>query len=134
MSEIFSVSIPNTDEDLTRWLKKQIKEKTISLSAVFQQAVKERKKDWDIINSVSPEQLIQKIKSLEQSLTQTQETIGKQSAFIEHHNLTSDWINYALKPKEEKLKIQEGSKTIIKEKQILKSSNAIQKPTTKQSN
>lgn len=113
MAKNLSISIPDTERDLIDWLNKQIEEKAISPSDLFQQALKEKKKEWDILQSISAEQLLSKIRVLEQTITTQKETMLKFSEFIENKKLTNEWVDFRLKEPTKKVKIQRGGKTII---------------------
>ena len=76
MAKIFSVSLQNGDLELIKWITERQAEGTLpSPSLIFRDAMMEKKREWDIMNSENPLALHKRIEDMSHVIT-------KQSNFI----------------------------------------------------
>ena len=113
----FDISLPDSEKNLHEWARELMKDKKLSASDIFRDALLEKKKEWDVLQSVSPEQLINKVKSLEKKVVSISEVRDKAINFIENAKLGNDWIAYLTAEKEKHVIERHGFKIIKNEVQ-----------------
>ncbi len=87
MARLFHVSIPDTEKDLLKWIEDREKDREFSPTIIFQDAIKERKREWDIAHSENPAHLHQRIDMLKI-------TLGQFNQFIQEKKLQEIWFEF----------------------------------------
>lgn len=95
MANVFSVSIPNTEKDLIKWIEERKKNGEISPSVVFHHALVQKKREWDMANSTSPIVLHKRI-------DMQKEILGKFNQFIDEEKINQRWFDFQEKLDKEK--------------------------------
>lgn len=118
----FHISL--TERDLIDWLEEKIKSRGVSPSLVFRDTIKELKKEDDLMYLGNPHSLHEKIKLLQEKLTEMGELIEKIEEKYPHlKNFIGDFIeNYKKEPapkKEEIETIEKPDKITIEKNQDL---------------
>lgn len=101
MARLFHVSVPESEKDLLQWISEREQDRTFSATIIFQDAVKERKKEWDTMHTENPKLLKDRIESLKGTLTNLTSGLNE---FHDSKNLGDDWVKFFsnFEPKKEK--------------------------------
>jgi len=116
MAFMFHVSLQNTDKELVEWIRERQRNNELSLSLVFRDAMKDKKKEWEIVHSANTAELQKTIERLRHTL---EENNQKFNDFVDERDLSDDWIAFFTSYKE-KNKKQNGYTTQIKSPKIQK--------------
>ena len=106
MSNLWSVSLSKKDQNLADWVNDRIKNNELSPSDVFKEAMLEKKKDWDILQSVSPEQMQARINFLEKETKKDLELLKERNEFISSIDLSSKFWDFIEKKREEEKRVK----------------------------
>lgn len=106
MSYRFDVSLPKGEKKLAEWIRERMDNNDIIPSLVFRDAMIEKKKEWDSINSENTH-------IYKKRITELQKTIRKVTEFIEENGLSEEWVSKLNEP--EKLKKSVEVETILED-------------------
>ena len=105
MAISFTVSIPESEKELARWIAEKQSKKELSPSVVFRDAIRDLKKQDDILNSENPIELHRKIE-IWQKLHESKLT------FLEEKGLMNDFQKFEEQQKVRQDFAKKGIETI----------------------